>query len=128
MADDASEADAAMAAMGLPTNFSAPAFPRAAGRGARPPPPGPSNRGGRGRDAGWSGRGRGQGAGPSPHDRPPAHAPNGPASMRGGQHQRYGNARGGDNKRKRGGSNFQSRPVQEGPLPALKDVREWYKE
>lgn len=124
---DAGDAEAAMAAMGLPTNFAAPAFPKGrvtgAGRGIQPPPPGLSNRGGRGRDGGWGGRGRGTDTFSNP-SRPPPQAPSGPSAMRGGPHQKFANARGDENKRKRSGFNFQPVSYQEGPLLDLEDIRE----
>lgn len=124
---EAGDAEAAMAAMGLPANFAAPAFPRAvagAGKGIRPPPPGPSNRGGRGRDGGWAGRGRGANNIYTNANRPPPQTPSGPSARRGGPHQNFANARGIGNKRKRGGLNYHPVPHQEGPLPALEDVGE----
>lgn len=127
---DEHDEGAAMAAMGLPSTFAAPSFPRETARGAsRPPPPGPSNRGARGRDGGWRGRGagmagggRGGGAPPAYANGPPPRAPTGPAAMRGG-HQTFANSRGGGNKRKRGGAGgFQRGP--DGPLPPLEEIRE----
>jgi hypothetical protein len=45
--------------------------------------------------------------------------------MRGGYQQSFGNNRGGEHKRKRGGgSNFQQRQIQQGPLPPLEEIRE----
>ncbi|UZJ53289.1 hypothetical protein CBS101457_002609 [Exobasidium rhododendri] len=131
--EDTNDAEAAMAAMGLPSNFAAPAFPRESGRGTRPPPPGPFNRGGRGRgrDGGWSDRGRGRGQGRGTFtsdqgDRTPSSVPNGPtAMMRGGFQQGNHNSRG-SNKRKfgDGGRNFQSNGGEQAMLP-LGEIGRW---
>lgn len=120
--------DAAMAAMGLPVNFAAPAFPKEKGtsKATRPPPPGPSNRGGRGRDGGWGERGRGRGAyqqtvRPAPYQ----HASRGrSAAYRGGHQSGQHSSRGNSYKNQvgRGGHNAQAH--QDGPLPSLDEIRE----